>query len=212
MFVTKKLKRTPPTITQAPNNTTLKAKIGVIDPIPKGLTATTAWVMYFPESPSKSTSTRPSAPSAPWAPPPAPPPEIVSEEEKSTLSLLVLLEDDAAFVENDLHVMRYTLQSLKTAVRAHVSTQRDTLQILGELEIVDRDMSKLVERLEQIGIELGGLSWNVTKRELEKQYVVIDRTLVAAEEMRKELRLWADTIYLGNCDLASSRPMEVAGS
>lgn len=125
-------------------------------------------------------------------------------------SLLILLEDDAAFVENDLHVMRYTLQGLKTPVRAPVFTQRDTLQILDELEIVDRDMSKLVERLEEIGIELGGLSWNVTKRELEKQYVVIDRTLVAADEMRKELRLWADTIYLGTCDLA--RPMEVAGS
>lgn len=106
--------------------------------------------------------------------------------------------------------MRYTLQGLKAPVRAPVSAQRDTLQILDELEIVDRDMSKLVERLEEIGIELGGLSWNVTKRELEKQYVVIDRTLVAADEMRKELRLWADTIYLGTCDLA--RPMEVAGS
>lgn len=166
--------------------------------------------MYFPESPSKPTSTLQfPRPSAPWAPPPAPPPEIVSEEEKSMLSLLILLEDDAAFVENDLHVMRFTLQGLKTAVRALVSTQSETLQIIGELEILDRDMSKLVERLEEIGVELGGLSWNVTKRELEKQYVVIDRTLVAADEMRKELRLWADTIYLGTCDLA--RPMGIAG-
>lgn len=96
------------------------------------------------------------------------------------------------------------------AMRAPVSIQHDTLQILGELEIVGRNLPKLAGRLEEIGIELGELSWNVTKRELEKQYIVIDRTLGAADAMRKELRLWTDTIYLGACDLAKS--MEIAGS
>lgn len=166
--------------------------------------------MYAPESSSEPTSsplfTRPSVP---WAPPPAPPPEIVSKEEEAVSSLLILLEDDAAFVENNLHVMLYTLQSLNMAVRESVSIQRDALQILAELGIVDRDLSKLVGRLEEVGVGLGGLSWNVTKRELEKQYVVIDRTLVAADEMRKELRLGADTISLGACDLA--KPMEAVG-
>lgn len=95
------------------------------------------------------------------------------------------------------------------AVREPVSIQRDALRILAELKIVDRDLSKLVGRLEEVGVGLGGLSWNVTKRELEKQYVVIDRTLVAADEMRKELRLRADTISLGACSLA--KPMEAVG-
>lgn len=167
--------------------------------------------MYAPESFSEPTSSASfPRPSAPWAPPPAPPPEIVSEEEETVSSLLILLEDDVAFVENSLHVMLYTLQSLKTAVRAPISIQQDALQILGELRAVDRGLSKLVGRLEEIGVGLGGLSCNATKRELEKQYIIIDKTLVAAEEMRKELRLGADTISLKAHDLA--KPMGSAGS
>lgn len=126
--------------------------------------------------------------------------------------LLILLEDDAAFMENDLHVMRYTLQGLGTAVRTPISIQRHALHILGELEIVDRDLPKLVARLEEISVELGGLGLNDTKQGFENQYVVVDKTLMAADEMRKELRLWADTIYLEACDLAGPVAMGVVGT
>lgn len=124
--------------------------------------------------------------------------------------LLSNLEDDAAYVENDLHVLKYTLEDLITGKYTPGSVQSRTLQILGEIENADHDLPNLRKRLEEISTELEAPGCNEITQGLQKQYVVIDKTLMAADEMRKGLRVWADAIYFAAHDL--ERLMEAAKS
>lgn len=146
--------------------------------------------------------------------PPSPTQADMSEKEYIISFLLSNLEDDAAFVENDLHVLRYALQGLGARARTPGSTQlgaiqRETLQILGEIDNADHDLPELVKRLEEISTDLEALKWSDIVRGLQKQYAVIDKTLMAADDMCKELRSQADTVYFEAHDL--EKPIEVAG-
>lgn len=140
--------------------------------------------MWLPDSPHDSLASS------------SPPTTLGGEDESEYATILSILEDDVAFLENDLYASKYALEDLNPGIHDTKAIKGRASQVYKELNTAKADLERLFQRLAHLSPDahdLGDIS--DADKVLRRQYVIIEKTLNAAKQMRRELRSLANTAY-----------------
>ncbi|KAH0608870.1 uncharacterized protein H6S33_001098 [Morchella sextelata] len=124
--------------------------------------------------------------------PTVPPTNLTLEALPTAISTLEL---NTAHLENALFTQHEALTAIDETAATTAALKERAIVVLRTLESAEARTQELCMRLVEIGLKLDELP-DDAEEVMRRRFVVVDRSLVAADEMTGGLMDWADRVYL----------------